>query len=266
MSQFAYASEEDRLLAQQEVKFARLDEERQRTIDAVSLQVQDEEERRIKLQQINDYYDGLKVQAAEQTAQRMIDISAKEAKAEETIQKQKQKALTDIQNALGDLATLMNTQSRKAFEVGKTAAIAQTIISTYSSAQKSYDSMAGIPYVGPVLGAAAAAAAIAAGIARVQAISKTQFGTKSAGVAAGGGTPNVGGGGIGIGGGVGRTAPATKAPAQTQTTTIYVNGVISTDQLLNELVPQALSNQLNNNDTVLFGPQSAQGQIMVGNV
>lgn len=72
--------------------------------------------------------------------------------------------------ALGDLASLQKSENKKQAQIGKAAAIAQAIINTYSSATASYNAMAGIPYVGPFLGAAAAAAAVAAGMANVQAI------------------------------------------------------------------------------------------------
>lgn len=64
--------------------------------------------------------------------------------------------------------------SKAAFAAYKAAAIAQTIISTYQSAQDSYRALAAIPVVGPALGIAAAAAAIAAGFARVNAIRAQQ--------------------------------------------------------------------------------------------
>lgn len=73
-------------------------------------------------------------------------------------------------NALGALSSLQKSENKKQAAIGKAAAIAQAIINTYSSATASYNAMAGIPYVGPFLGAAAAAAAIAAGMANVQAI------------------------------------------------------------------------------------------------
>lgn len=88
-----------------------------------------------------------------------------------------------------DLTSLLNSESRSMFEIGKAAAISDAIVSTYSSAQKSYDALSGIPYVGPYLGAAAAAAAIAAGGARVNAIRSTSFGSKGAASAATGTTP-----------------------------------------------------------------------------
>ena len=56
---------------------------------------------------------------------------------------------------------------------GKAAAIAAATISTYQSAQDSYKSLAGIPIIGPALGAAAAAAAIVSGIGQVKKITST---------------------------------------------------------------------------------------------
>lgn len=88
-----------------------------------------------------------------------------------------------VGKALSDLSTLMNSESRKMFEIGKAAAIGQTVMSTFEGAQKAYASLAGIPVVGPALGAAAAAAAVAGGVARVQSIRSQSFG--------GGGAPTV---------------------------------------------------------------------------
>lgn len=52
----------------------------------------------------------------------------------------------------------------------KALSIANTTIKTYESATSAYSAMASIPYIGPILGAAAATAAIAAGMANVAAI------------------------------------------------------------------------------------------------
>ena len=82
-------------------------------------------------------------------------------------------------DALANLTTLMNTESRKQFEIGKAAAIADTVISTYEGAQKAFTSLAGIPIVGPALGAAAATAAIAGGVARVNSIRSQSLGGSS---------------------------------------------------------------------------------------
>lgn len=81
---------------------------------------------------------------------------------------------------LGQIAQLMQSHSRAAFEVGKVASIAQTIIKTYEAAQSAYAAMAGIPLIGPALGAAAAIAAITFGLAQVDKIKSTSFGSTSA--------------------------------------------------------------------------------------
>jgi len=68
------------------------------------------------------------------------------------------------QDTFGNLAAIAGEQSA----VGKAAAIAQTTISTFEGAQSAFTSLAGIPIVGPALGAVAAAAAVAGGIAQVK--------------------------------------------------------------------------------------------------
>ena len=93
-----------------------------------------------------------------------------------------------------DLATLMNSESRKAFELGKAAAIAGASIDAFKAATGAYAALASIPYIGPALGAAAYAAALAAGFVQVQNIKSTSFG--------GGGGHGGGGGGGGHGGSV----------------------------------------------------------------
>ncbi len=54
--------------------------------------------------------------------------------------------------------------------IGKAAAIAETAINTYRGATAAYASLAGVPVVGPVLGAAAAAAAVVSGLVNVKKI------------------------------------------------------------------------------------------------
>jgi hypothetical protein len=66
-------------------------------------------------------------------------------------------------------------RQRKAFEIQKVAAIAGTVIDTYSAAQAAFKSASQIPVIGAVAGPIAAAAAIAAGLARVAAIKRTEF-------------------------------------------------------------------------------------------
>lgn len=117
---------------------------------------------------------------------------------------------------LGQISNLMNTNSRKQFEIGKAAAIAQVAIDTPKSAMSAYSAMAGIPVVGPALGAAAAAAAVATGVAQIQNIKSQSFG--------GGG--NVGGAAIGAGGAVGAGTGAAQeaAPSNVVDATFVLQG------------------------------------------
>lgn len=80
-------------------------------------------------------------------------------------------------NTLGVLSDLnkafegeSETERKKAFERQKKIQIAQTLISTYESATQAFKSLAGIPVVGPVLGAAAAVAAVKSGLNNVKQI------------------------------------------------------------------------------------------------
>jgi len=126
--------------------------------------------------------------------------------------------LTIASGILNDLAVLQTSHSKKAFEVGKAAAIAETVINTYKSATGAYSALSAIPIVGPALGIAAAAAAIAAGFTNVQKISSTKFGDKG-----GGG----GGGGASAGASAGAAAPSSGQGSGAQRSTninIALNG------------------------------------------
>lgn len=118
--------------------------------------------------------------------------------------RENQARMQTAQSALSSLSTLMNSESRKAFEVGKAAAIANTVVNTAMAAMSSYNSLSGIPIVGPALGAAAAAAAVAAGVVQIQNIKKTKFGGGSAGVS---NTQAVNNAAEPVGGGQGAAAP-----------------------------------------------------------
>ena len=84
----------------------------------------------------------------------------------------------------GSLATILGEETA----AGKAAAVVQATIDTYASAQAAYKSLAGIPVVGPALGAVAAAAAIAGGIKNINAIRGANESGASGG---GGGAPSA---------------------------------------------------------------------------
>lgn len=89
---------------------------------------------------------------------------------------------------LQSFADAFGIQNKKMFAVMKAAAVAGAIIDTYKAATSAYTSLAGIPYVGPALGAAAAAAAVAAGMGRVAQIKAQNIsgGRRSGGVVSSG--------------------------------------------------------------------------------
>lgn len=81
--------------------------------------------------------------------------------------------MTSLYEAFGD-------EAAKESEGYKGIASAQALVQAFLSANEAYASMASIPYVGPVLGAAAAAAALASGFAQVRQINATNMkGTSS---------------------------------------------------------------------------------------
>ena len=134
-----------------------------------------------------------------------------------------------VANMFGNLSTLMESGNKRMFEIGKTAAKAQTVVSTISSAQKSYESLSGIPIVGPSLGAAAAAAAVVAGGVRLNAINSTSFG--------GGGSVNT----SAAGGASSASTPSAAAPEQNKT--VRIEG-IDANQNFSGTQVQALAENL----------------------
>jgi hypothetical protein len=88
-----------------------------------------------------------------------IEISKKEAAARAENLGKISSTLKNVAKAIGEHTV-----------AGKAAAIAAVTIDTYMSATAAFKSLAGIPVVGPVLGAVAAAAAIVAGLKNVKAI------------------------------------------------------------------------------------------------
>jgi hypothetical protein len=116
-------------------------------------------------------------QAAAKLAAEKDKIDAK-AKADENARIQERKRVQT--EAMQGLTTLMNSESRKMFEVGKAAAIVNALISTKEGMTKALGQ-------GGMFGWAAAAAIGAAGLANVQSIRSQSFG----GGGGGGGMSNT---------------------------------------------------------------------------
>ncbi|MDR1461448.1 MAG: hypothetical protein LBI78_07375 [Campylobacteraceae bacterium] len=142
---------------QKELDTIAFDEKSARLNEAYSNNLINEEAYLAAQDQLKQNYEGLEKQRIEQ---------------QESIKKE---AYAKTYNAMRGILADAAKESKKAFELNKAVSIAETVISTYQAAQSSYSAMAGIPYVGPALGAAAAAAAIASGMMRVNAIKSQQF-------------------------------------------------------------------------------------------
>jgi uncharacterized membrane protein YgcG len=125
-------------------------------------------------------------------------------------------------------------QSKKAFERSKAISIAETLVSTYLTAQKAYQSQF-VPLAdvsSPVRGALAAAVAVAGGLAKVAAIKSTQF--NSAGGGGGGGGGGFSGGGTAsVGVDVGSLIPNQQTPTPEPVRAYVVENEISNKQALN---------------------------------
>jgi hypothetical protein len=122
------------------------------------------EKRKAAILSITSATEEEKLQMLQVSQDKYMEIMAKADKERNTIR------LNLAADFFGNLSQIASVFGAKGAKVAKAAAITQTIIKTYESATSAYASLAGIPYIGPALGAAAAGAAIAAGFANVQAI------------------------------------------------------------------------------------------------
>lgn len=122
--------------------------------------------------------DELKQQFAQQEAQRVIDernrFLADEEKFGATYAKLqsffRNQEVQGAKSASGQLIQLSRSKNKSLSSIGRAAASVNAAIATGEGAIKAYSSLAGIPVVGPALGAAAAAALIAFGVEQQQQI------------------------------------------------------------------------------------------------
>lgn len=114
-----------------------------------------------------------------------LKIAEKYNKAEIALEKAKTNAKLALVGGFADNVAQIAGENTA---VGKAAAAASTLISTYQAATGAYSSLASIPYVGPVLGVAAAAAAVAAGISNVKKIYAVKSGLPGDSGGSGGGS------------------------------------------------------------------------------
>lgn len=114
-----------------------------------------------------DEYRAYNEKAAAEHEQRLTDIK----------RKQEAERFAVARSTLGLVAGLMNSNSRKMFEIGKAASMANAVISTSEGVMNVWSKWAAYP----PLAAALSAAVIATGVANVQRIKSTPFGGGSPG-------------------------------------------------------------------------------------
>lgn len=114
------------------------------------------------------------LRAEEAGSKNRLRVKLDEKRREEQIGRER---LYAVSSTLDAMSSLQFAKSKELAAVGKSAAITQAIIDTYRGASGAAAALAGIPFVGPALAAAAAAAFTVAGFARVQAIRGTPLAT-----------------------------------------------------------------------------------------
>ena len=191
--------------------------------------VTQEQQRALELTKLTEHYDtliaeakknGIDTENLEDAKSASIGLKKDEFRQNDT---DKEKAYQDqiAQLAIGAASDLISTlsslnelfageseeQQKKQFKRNQSLQIAQTVIDTYASATGAFNSLVGVPIVGPVLGGIAAAAAVAGGLANIKNIKSQKFEGASA---TGGSVPS--GGGQGGGGGTPNTSIGSITP------------------------------------------------------
>jgi hypothetical protein len=114
-----------------------------------------------------------------ETKDKLDEQAQTQLEKERQLQSLKLQGVSDGLSAISSLTELFagksREQQRKAFNIQKGVSIAQAGIATFESATKAFNSLSGIPVVGPVLGGIAAAAAVAAGLANIKKIASQKF-------------------------------------------------------------------------------------------
>ena len=112
----------------------------------------------------------LEHQYTEQKKADSANLTKFEKKQEDQRVKDKRLAMKTSLDVASTIASGLVSIFGENTKAGKIAATAQATIDTYKAANSAYASMAGIPVVGPALGAAAAAMAVASGVMNVKKI------------------------------------------------------------------------------------------------
>lgn len=150
--------------------------------------IAEEEQRKLdQLEKDRKFGDAkIEILKAQQEAQKNYIFSFK--KWEDMNYKERYSSMKDV---LGEMSALQNSKNKEMFRIGQAAAAANAAIATGEGAIKAYSSLAGIPFIGPALGAAAATALILFGAEQQRQIWSQQppVGAATGGVVAGANVP-----------------------------------------------------------------------------
>lgn len=115
-------------------------------------------------------YDQLEKEAEARHQQELTEIEQRAADARLRVAEQERLAkLNTVRSIFGQTSALMNSESRKMFEIGKAAAYGTALINTYQGISEAWK-------LGPILGPPMAALVALNGFAQVQNIRKQKFG------------------------------------------------------------------------------------------
>jgi len=167
-------------LTEQEIATEKLEQDLVALAEGNQLKLLTDEEYLSQKMSLQKRFDDDAEAQAKAAADKQIAIETAAAKAK----------LNVASSAFGNLSSLMNTENKKLFEIGKVAALAQATIDGYSAIQSSYAK--GAAAGGPVLGAAFAATAAVATAVQISGIASTSFGSGGGSISApSGGTPST---------------------------------------------------------------------------
>ena len=213
--------------ASEEAAQIRLDSNIPASTDNGEQEMLDNKERMYK-----GYYERMQV-AQEENNKKMLEdhklTLENQAQLDQMDMQRRQNLVSGVSKMFGDLSTLMGSENRKLFNIGKAAAIAQASIDGIAAAVSSYKFGASIG--GPLLGGSFAAASAVATGAMISQIANQQFG-----------------------GAAQKANVSTAAPAQTQSQPAQANGTLTVQGLtpeISNIAEQLLDYQRNGGLVVL---------------
>lgn len=171
----------EELLLEQEIKYAESDERRKeleieqelaRTLRILENEELLESERQLIIEQSQARINDIIVKANADKNKKIADEEKKSADAQKKIEELK------VKSTVGGLELITKERSAARVignSVFKQDAIKETVVNTKAAAVAAYKALAGIPIIGPVLGAVAAGLAVAFGLQQVAAITGINF-------------------------------------------------------------------------------------------